>query len=96
MEVFSLFLLRFNLISQTLLLCIFLLFSSMVFKSFFYFQQTDPEGDTAVNTSNVSNVSEDGVIVTEGEHDPYFEPVVTLPEVQVKTNEEEEEEMVKL
>lgn len=54
---------------------------------------TDPEGDTAVNTSNVS---EDGVIVTEGEHDPYFEPVVTLPEVQVKTNEEEEEEMVKL
>ncbi|XP_042880724.1 ran-specific GTPase-activating protein-like isoform X2 [Penaeus japonicus] len=54
---------------------------------------TDPEGDGVANTSNVS---EDGVVGAEGEHDPYFEPVVTLPEIQVKTNEEEEEEMIKL
>lgn len=56
-------------------------------------QQTDPDGETAANTSNVS---EDAVAATEGDHDPYFEPVVTLPEIQIKTNEEEEEEMVKL
>ncbi|XP_063595373.1 uncharacterized protein LOC134772336 [Penaeus indicus] len=55
--------------------------------------KTDPEGDGVANTSNVS---EDGVVGAEGEHDPYFEPVVTLPEIQVKTNEEEEEEMIKL
>ncbi|XP_042880725.1 ran-specific GTPase-activating protein-like isoform X3 [Penaeus japonicus] len=56
-------------------------------------EKTDPEGDGVANTSNVS---EDGVVGAEGEHDPYFEPVVTLPEIQVKTNEEEEEEMIKL
>ncbi|XP_045600530.1 ran-specific GTPase-activating protein isoform X2 [Procambarus clarkii] len=56
-------------------------------------EKTDPDGETAANTSNVS---EDAVAATEGDHDPYFEPVVTLPEIQIKTNEEEEEEMVKL
>ncbi|XP_069998283.1 uncharacterized protein, partial [Penaeus vannamei] len=56
-------------------------------------EKTDPEGDGVANTSTVS---EDGVVGAEGEHDPYFEPVVTLPEIQVKTNEEEEEEMIKL
>ncbi|KAK8724661.1 hypothetical protein OTU49_011195 [Cherax quadricarinatus] len=55
-------------------------------------EKTDPD-ESAVNTSNVS---EDGANTTEGDLDPYFEPVVTLPEIQVKTNEEEEEEMTKL
>lgn len=45
-------------------------------------------------------MSEDGgeEVVTEevGHHDPYFEPVVNLPEVTVTTHEEEEEVMVKL
>ena len=34
--------------------------------------------------------------VSETEHDPYFEPVVSLPEIQVKTNEEDEDELLKL
>ncbi|XP_068223990.1 ran-specific GTPase-activating protein-like isoform X2 [Palaemon carinicauda] len=59
---------------------------------------TDPEGSTAV--ANTSTVSEDGGggggASADVEHDPYFEPVVSLPEIQVKTNEEEEDEMVKL
>jgi len=55
-------------------------------------EKADPENDSAANTSGVS---EDGT-VPENEHEPYFEPVVYLKEVQVKTNEEDEEEMMKL
>jgi len=32
----------------------------------------------------------------EDEYDPYFAPIVTLPEIHVYTNEEMEEVMVKL
>lgn len=56
--------------------------------------QTDPE------EGSPSQVSEDGgeeVVAEEvGHHDPYFEPVVNLPEVTITTHEEEEEVMVKL
>ncbi|XP_068225556.1 ran-specific GTPase-activating protein-like [Palaemon carinicauda] len=59
---------------------------------------TDPEGSTAV--ANTSTVSKDGGggggASADAEHDPYFELVVSLPEIQVKTNEEEEDEMVRL
>ena len=30
------------------------------------------------------------------EHDPYFEPVITLPEVHIYSMEEDEEDLVKL
>lgn len=30
------------------------------------------------------------------EHDPHFEPIITLPEVVIPTLEEDEEEMIKL
>lgn len=32
----------------------------------------------------------------DGEHDPHFEPIITLPEVQISTMEEEEVELIKL
>ncbi|XP_066959353.1 ran-specific GTPase-activating protein-like [Macrobrachium rosenbergii] len=59
-------------------------------------EKTDPDSATAV--ANTSTVSEEGGggPPADGDHDPYFEPVVSLPEIQVKTNEEEEDEMVKL
>jgi hypothetical protein len=44
----------------------------------------------------------DGVVVenhdnsTSSEHDPHFEPVITLPEVTLSTMEEDEVEMIKL
>lgn len=31
-----------------------------------------------------------------GDHDPHYEPIVSLPLVDVPTNEEEEEELVKI
>jgi len=55
-------------------------------------EKADPENESAANTSAVS---EDGA-EAQNDHDPYFEPVVYLKEVQVKTNEEDEEEMIKL
>ena len=30
------------------------------------------------------------------EHDPYFEPIITLPEVHIYSMEEDEEDLVKL
>lgn len=30
------------------------------------------------------------------EHDPHYEPIVSLPLVEIPTNEEEEEELVKI
>jgi hypothetical protein len=33
---------------------------------------------------------------TSSEHDPHFEPIITLPEVTVSTLEEDEVEMIKL
>lgn len=33
---------------------------------------------------------------TASEHDPHFEPIITLPEVTVATMEEDEIEMIKL
>merc|ERR1712179_795718 len=57
-------------------------------------EKADPENENGANTSGVS---EDGVVAaSENDHDPYFEPVVYLKEIQVKTNEEDEEEMIKL
>ena len=32
----------------------------------------------------------------DGEHDPHFEPIISLPEVHISTMEEEEVELIKL
>jgi len=41
------------------------------------------EGDATLDTST-------------SEHDPHFEPIISLPEVVVPTLEEDEEEMIQL
>lgn len=52
-----------------------------------------PEKD---NTEPAENSDHEADTTTESEHDPVFEPIVTLPEVEVKTFEEGEDEMLKL
>ena len=47
---------------------------------------------TEPSAANTSTVSVDS---TNGEHDPYYEPVISLPEVDIITNEEEEEVLYK-
>ena len=59
--------------------------------------QTDP--DNSEETPNTSVISLD--TTNEGVNldvtiEPYFEPVVTLPEVIIKTNEEDEVELFKM
>lgn len=58
--------------------------------------KADPEneGETSAPTSVFLDNSLSHA--NEGEREPYFEPVVHLPEVKVITNEEEEEEMLRL
>ncbi|XP_076062660.1 ran-specific GTPase-activating protein-like isoform X3 [Oratosquilla oratoria] len=56
----------------------------------------DPENESGTG-ANTSTLSEDSTPVADtSDHDPYFEPVVQLPEISVKTNEEDEEEILKL
>jgi hypothetical protein len=52
-------------------------------------------GVADTSSHGVADVSTVSVDSTNGEHDPYFEPVVTLPEVDIKTLEEDEEEIFK-
>ncbi|KAA0203956.1 hypothetical protein HAZT_HAZT004064, partial [Hyalella azteca] len=56
---------------------------------------TSSHGVADVSSHGVADVSTVSVDSTNGEHDPYFEPVVTLPEVDIKTLEEDEEEIYK-
>lgn len=59
------------------------------------------EGETATAANGTGNGSGEGGTTNlnnsaASEHDPHFEPIVTLPEVVVPTLEEDEEEMIKL
>lgn len=49
----------------------------------------------AVEKTKTRRVSESGSDVDQ-ENDPHFEPVIQLPEIEISTNEENEEELVKL
>ena len=42
------------------------------------------------------NSESEGGEVETPEHDPHFDPIVSLPLVDIHTNEEEEEELVKI
>lgn len=58
------------------------------------------EGDTATVSNGTGDGSGEGnnanLNNSSTEHDPHFEPIISLPEVAVPTMEEEEEEMIKL
>ncbi|KAF2362029.1 Ran binding domain [Trinorchestia longiramus] len=54
-----------------------------------------PAAAAATGGSSLADVSTVSVDSTNGEHDPYFEPVVTLPVVDIKTHEEDEVEIYK-
>lgn len=61
-----------------------------MFKSTIRFFQNDihfQAGHEVVGNQDNSTISE---------HDPHFEPIITLPEVTVSTMEEDEIEMIKL
>ncbi len=49
--------------------------------------------DQQKNENNEDDGTEDP---TQEEHDPYFEPVIMLPEVHIHSLEEDEEALVKL
>lgn len=51
---------------------------------FFSLQETHEELDTSTENADDSN------------HDPQFEPIVSLPEQEIKTLEEDEEELFKM
>lgn len=51
---------------------------------FFSLQETHEEHDTSTENADDSN------------HDPQFEPIVSLPEQEIKTLEEDEEELFKM
>lgn len=57
--------------------------SKFVF-SFFTPQEAHEEHDTSTENADDSN------------HDPQFEPIVSLPEQEIKTLEEDEEELFKM
>merc|ERR1712241_738555 len=50
--------------------------------------------DTSTNASVNDSVNEDGALNTS--HDPYYPPIVSLPEVDVPTGEDNEEEIFKI
>merc|ERR1719266_1898490 len=50
--------------------------------------------DTSTNASVNDSVNEDGALNTS--HDPYYPPIVSLPEVDVPTGEDNEEEIFKM
>ncbi|XP_034231265.1 ran-specific GTPase-activating protein-like [Thrips palmi] len=59
------------------------------------------EGETATVTNGTGDGSGEGDNANlnnsaASEHDPHFEPIITLPEVEIATLEEDEEEMIKL
>lgn len=53
-------------------------------KPFLFPQETQEEHDTTTENTEETN------------HDPHFEPIVSLPEQDVKTLEEDEEELFKM
>ncbi|XP_054271952.1 ran-specific GTPase-activating protein-like [Macrosteles quadrilineatus] len=53
---------------------------------------TESESNLKVNIE--TNAEEDGEPDTD--HDPHYEPIISLPEVQVSTNEEDEIELIKI
>ena len=52
------------------------------------------DNDTSINLSRNDSVSEDGTL--DSTVDPYYPPIVSLPEVDVPTGEDEEEEIFKI
>lgn len=58
-------------------------------------EKTDPD-DSVVSEDGASTGAGGEGSGDGGDHDPYFEPVVTLPEIIVLADDEEEEEMVRL
>ena len=53
------------------------------------------DNDSSINISRNDSVSEDGQLDL-SQHDPYYPPIVNLPEVDVPTGEDEEKEIFKL
>lgn len=49
-----------------------------------------------LNSSLVVQEQEEHDASEETEHDPHYEPIVFLPELEVKTLEEDEEELFKM
>ena len=52
------------------------------------------DNDTSINLSRNDSVSEDGTL--DSTVDPYYPPIVSLPEVDVPTGEDDEEEIFKI
>ena len=52
------------------------------------------DNDTSVNLSRNESVNEDGAL--DASIDPYYPPIVNLPEVDVPTGEDDEEETFKI
>merc|ERR1712241_1586520 len=50
--------------------------------------------DTSTNASVNDSVNEDGALNTS--HDPYYPPIVSIPEVDVPTGEDDEEEIFRI
>jgi len=57
-------------------------------------EDTTSENDNSINKSRNDSVSEDGTL--NSSVDPYYPPIVNLPEVDVPTGEDEEEEIFKI
>ena len=53
------------------------------------------DNDKSINSSRNDSVSEDGLLDA-SHHDPYYPPIVNLPEVDVPTGEDEETEIFKI
>ena len=53
------------------------------------------DNDKSINTNRNDSVSSDGPLET-SQHDPYYPPIVNLPEVEVPTGEDDEKEIFKL
>lgn len=49
-----------------------------------------------LNSSLVFQEQEEHEATEDSNHDPHFEPIVSLPELEVKTLEEDEEELFKM
>merc|ERR550539_1887730 len=52
------------------------------------------DNDNSINKSRNDSVSEDGTL--DSSVDPYYAPIISLPEVDVPTGEDEEEEIFKI
>ena len=52
------------------------------------------DNDNSINKSRNDSVSEDGTL--DSSVDPYYAPIISLPEVDVPTGEDDEEEIFKM